>query len=89
MDEVSFGVGDDLEFDVMGIENEFLDVAVSVSEAGDGFLGGLVIHVDEFGFFHDGTHAASTSTGGGFDHDGEADAFGDFESVLCVFEDAF
>ena len=70
------GVADDLDLNMVRLEYEFFQVAVSIAKTGDGLLAGLVIHFDEFFFFEARAHPAATTTSSGFDHDGKANIFG-------------
>ena len=82
---MAMGVSDDLYFDVVWVENKFFEVTVAVAKAGDGFLAGLIVEVDEGFFCFTRAHAAATTTGGRLDHHGETDFFGEFESVFSGF----
>ena len=82
-------VAEDLEFDVVRVLDEFLDVNAGIAEGFFGLGAGGVITFDERNVVVRHAHAASAAAGDGLDHDGIADAFGDGERVLLVFDDAF
>ena len=88
VDEISVGIADDLELDVVGIEDEFFEVTIAIAEAGDGFVRRGLEEADEFLFLETRTHAAATTAGGGLDHDGEADFFRLDEGGFRVGHDA-
>jgi hypothetical protein len=70
---VALFVGDDLDFDVAGALDEFLQIDFAGAEGAEGFAACAVegaIHL--FGG-QDGAHAFAASSGAGFEHDGIAD----------------
>ena len=81
-------ITNDLDFNVVWLENELFQVAVTIAKASDGLLAGLIIHLDKIFFCSAWAHAASAAAGSGFDHHGVADFLGKFEPVLGGFEHA-
>ena len=82
-------IAEDLKFDVVRVLDEFLDVNAGIAESFFRFGAGGVIAFDERNVVVGHAHAASAAAGDGFDHHRIADAFGDAERFLFVFDHAF
>ena len=84
---VAKAVGDDLDLDMAGFLDEFLDEHPVVAErgfrlvggGGKAFMGLLVVPGQ--------AHALATATGGGLDHNGVADIVGDLHRLVGVLDD--
>ena len=72
-------ITEDLKLDMMWVENEFLDIAITVAETSDCLLRSGVKHRLKFTLVHGRPHSPTASTCSGLDHHGIADFCGDFE----------
>ena len=82
VEDFAFAVADDLDFDVVGIFNEFFDVDVGVAKALFGFAAGGVITFAKRDVVVNDAHASAAAAGDGFNHHGVADFFCDGEGVF-------
>jgi hypothetical protein len=89
VDDVALVVAENLNFDVVRVLDEFLDVNAGIAEGLFRLGAGGVIAFDEGNVVVGDAHAASAAAGDGLDHDRIADALGDDQGVLLVFDDAF
>ena len=87
-DDVAFGIAEDLDFDVVGIQDQLLHVHVAVAEAFFGFITGRGEGTSHGGFIVDGSHAATAPAIGGFEHDRVTHGGGGHEGFLFILEDA-
>ena len=87
MDDVALVVAEDLEFDVMRVLDEFLDVNPRIAKRLFRFGARRVIAFDQRNVVVRHAHAASAAAGDGFDHDRIADALGDGQGILLVLHD--
>ena len=82
MDHVALAVGQDLELDVAGAEDQLFHIELPVPEAGHRLrLGGGVEGRQVLGGVHP-AHAAAAAAGAGLDEDGVADGPGDLQGLL-------
>ncbi len=72
MNHVSVRVRHHLEFDVVGVEDQFFEVAGAVAEDRLRLVAGGPVLVEELAFVDGGPHSLPTPAGGGLDHDGKA-----------------
>ena len=88
MHGVSVMIGYDLKFDVMRIENQFLNVNGRISKRllCLGARGVKSLHQTRVVMRR--AHAATAATGNGFDHDRIADFFRDLDRFLFVLNDS-
>ena len=84
MDYVTVFVAEDLDLDVFGARDVFFEEDGGVAEGAAGLGLGLVEEIGEIGGFVDDAHAATAAAEGGFDDEGKADLFGDFEGLGAV-----
>ena len=87
MHEITMGIGDDLELDVVRIQHQFFQVALAITEAGNRFVRGSSEERMEFFGLEAGTHATATTTSCGLDHHREADFFGLRKSFVGIDDD--
>jgi len=87
VDEVAVRIRDDLELDVMRVEHEFFQIAFAISEAGDCLIGCCAEERNKFAFIKARTHATTTATSSGLDHDWKTDALRFFERGLGIDHD--
>ncbi len=88
IDHMAMLVADHLNFDVAGINDEFLDENAIVAERRFGFgLGQTESLGDLRGRMRD-PHPFAAAAGGGLDHDRITDLIGDLDRVLLVLDDA-
>ena len=80
--DFAFAVAEDLDFDVVGVFDEFFDVDVGVAEALFGFAAGGVVAFAEGDVVVNDAHASAAAAGDGFDHYRVADFFCDGEGVF-------
>ena len=85
---VAVAVGHDLEFHVVRILDEALDVDIGTAEAGLGLVPGGVEGGDKTRFVQRRAHPAAAPAGGGFDHHRETDLLGDLEGLGLGLDDA-
>jgi hypothetical protein len=88
IDHIAMLVAEHLDFDVPGIDDEFLDEDTVIAERGFGF--GLC-QIEPFGDFRPGmrdAHALAAAARGGLDHHRIADLVGDLHGVAVVLDDA-
>ena len=88
IDHVAVLVAEHLDFDVAGIDDEFLDEHPVVAERGFGFGLGEIKPFGDFGSRMRDPHALAAAAGGGLDHHGIADLVGDLHRMLFVLDDA-
>ena len=88
IDHVAVLVAQHLDFDVAGIDDEFLDEDAVVAERRFGFGLGQAKAFGDFGGRMRDPHALAAAAGGSLDHHGIADLVGDLDRVLFVFDDA-
>ena len=88
IDHVAVLVAEHLDFDVAGIDDEFLDEDAVVAERGFGFGLGEVKPFGDFRGRMRDPHALAAAAGGGLDHHGIADLVGDLHRMLFVLDDA-
>ena len=84
MNDVAVAVGHDLKFDVVRIDDQFLDVNLGVAERLLRFHARAVKAVHQAGFVVRRAHAAAAAAGDRFDHHRIADFFRDLDRVLFV-----
>ena len=84
VNDVAVAVGDDLELDVAGPLDEFLDVEAGVAEGSFRFALGRQEQLLEVTGLLDQSHAASATPGGGLDHHWVADLGGEAGRLLDV-----
>jgi hypothetical protein len=84
MDDVAVFVAEDLDLDVFGARDVFFEEDGGVAEGAAGLGLGLVEEIGEIGGLVDDAHAATAAAEGGFDDEGKADFFGDFEGLGAV-----
>ena len=88
IDHVAMLVAEHLDFDVAGIDDEFLDEDAVVAERGFGFGLGEIKTFGDFGRRMRDPHALAAAAGGRLDHHGIADLVGDLHRMLFVLDDA-
>ena len=88
MNNVTMAVGHDLEFDMVGIEDEFLDVNVTVAESLFRFVPRAVKRTDQARLVVRRAHAAAAAAGNGLDHHGIADLPCDLHRLFFTLHDA-
>src|SRR5690606_35057505 len=76
---LAVGVGEDLELDVAGLLDVFLDIDRAVAEGFLGLVAGDVVFLGEGDVVVGDAHAAPAAAGDGLDDDGVADLAGDFD----------
>jgi hypothetical protein len=89
MDDAALVVAENLDFDVMRILDEFFDINAGIAERLFRLGARRVITFDERNVVVRDAHAASAAARHRLDHDRIADAFGDGQRVLFLFNDAF
>src|SRR4051794_8280873 len=85
MDGMAVLVSNDLEFDVMWIKDQTLDVNLRVAESFLGFRARTVKAMEQTWLVMCHPHAASASAGDRFDHERVADFLGYFDCVFLGF----
>ena len=75
----------DLDFDVLGMLQEFLNENIIVAEGFFGFRGNKVESGNNFLFLITSSHTASAAAGSSFQHNGETVLLGEAESFFSVF----
>ena len=88
IDDVAVLVAQHLDFDVAGIDDEFLDEDPVVAERRLGFRFGKTEPFGDFRGRMRDPHPLAAAAGGGLDHDGIADGVGDLHRMLLVGDDA-
>src|SRR5258705_12362740 len=88
IDHVAVLVPQHLNFDVAGIDDEFLDENTVVTERRFGFGLGETEPFGDFGSRMRDPHPLAAAAGGGLDHDGIADLVGNLHRMLFVLDDA-
>ena len=88
MNDVPEAVGDDLEFDVVGLFDELLHVHRAVAEAFHGLHGRGLKAGDEGGFIEHRAHAAAAATGTGFDNDRITNFTGPMQGFLFIVNES-
>lgn len=75
VEDFAFAVAEDLDFDVVGVFDEFFDVDVGVAKALLGFAAGGVIALAKRDVVVNDAHASAAAASDGFNHCGIADFF--------------
>ena len=88
MHDAAVLIAEDLELNVVGIDDELLDINGTVTESFFGLHASGVITLNEAALVAGNAHAASTTTGDGFDHHGITDLTGHTEGLGFVRDDA-
>ncbi len=88
IDDVAVLVAQHLDFDVAGIDDEFLDENPVVAERRLGFRFRKPEAFGDFAGRMRDPHALAAAAGGGLDHHGIADGVGDLHRMLFVGDDA-
>ena len=81
VDHTAVNITKNLEFNVVWIDDEFLDVNRAISKCLFRFHTGGVISLHQAAFVAGDAHAATAATGDSFDHHGKADFSGDAEGL--------
>jgi len=81
-------VAEDLELNVVGIDDELLDVNGTVTESFFGLHASSVVALNEAALVAGDAHAATSTTGDGFDHHGITDLAGHTEGLGLIRDDA-
>lgn len=84
VNDIAVLVAEDLDFDVFGALDVALQEDSVVTKSVEGFFLGFLQAGLEFGGFFDDAHAATTTTEGRFDDEGEADFVGDGEGLVGI-----
>src|SRR5574343_1041144 len=85
IDGVAVRIGQDLDFHMAWVFQEFFHVHGRVAERGLGFLARHLHGIDQRGFGMHHAHASATATTGGFDDDRVTHLTGDADDFLVVF----
>ena len=88
IDHIAVLVPQHLDFDVAGIDDEFLDEHPVVAERRLGFGLGQTESFGDLGGRIGDPHSLAAAAGGSLDHDGIADRVGDLHGMLFVLDDA-
>ena len=88
MDDVAVLVAEDLKLDMVGVNDQLLDVDIGIAEGLVGFHSGAVESLDEASLVMGHAHAASAASRDGLDHDGVADFARDLDGLLLVLHNA-
>jgi len=88
INHVAVLVAEHLNFDVAGIDDEFLDENPVVAERGFGFRFRKAKPLGDFGRRMRDPHPLAAAAGGGFYHDGIADLIGNLHRMFCIFNNA-
>mmetsp|Transcript_26785 Transcript_26785/g.49206 ORF Transcript_26785/g.49206 Transcript_26785/m.49206 type:complete len:218 (-) Transcript_26785:203-856(-) len=89
MDDIAKLVREDLEFNVTRINDGTLDVDASVSEGGLSLVLGLFKEGEEILLAVAQTHATTTTTCGGLDHDGEANLLAHLNRLDIILDETW
>lgn len=82
MDHIAMAVGQDLKLNVLRVENQLLQIELSVSEAGQSFRTSLLeLSLQVLGAVHP-AHTTAAAAGAGLDQHRVADFFGDLLGLL-------
>ena len=89
MNNAAMAIGHDLKLDVVGINDELLDINVAVSEGFLGFEASVVKASNEAGLVVRRAHAAAAPAGHCFNHHRIANFLRDFHCVVFGIDHAF
>jgi len=89
VDDLALVVAENLDFDVVRVLDEFLDVNAGIAKALFRLAAGGVVAFDEGNVIVRNAHPATAAAGNGLDHDGVANLFGNGEGVFFVIHRAF
>ncbi len=81
-DDVAVLVGEDLGLDVAGLVEVLLDEALAAAERGDGLTGGRLEELGDLLHPVGDLHAATATTEGGLDRDGQAVLLGELHDLV-------
>ena len=87
--DVALLVGEDLDLDVAGLDDELFEVDVAVAEGGLGLGPGRVEGGPQADVVVDDAHAAAAAAGDRLDDDGVADLVGELHRLAFVRKDPF
>ena len=88
VDDLAVLVAEDLKLDVVGVDDQFLDVDIGIAEGLLSLHAGAVEALHEASLVVGHAHAATAAAGDGLDHDGIADFAGDLDGLLFIRHDA-
>ena len=88
MNDAAMLISEDLEFDMMRIDDEFLDVDLRITESLLRLEAGGVIALHQTSLVAGDPHAASAATRDGFDHDGKTNFSRNLERFFLAIDDS-